>query len=86
MTRKRSGQAWLIAPVLLTAAVSVVGLGGPVAGDDGREQGPPDTYVAAWDAVGAQAFTAAGLSPARPAVTWLVGGVRVSPPNAVWKL
>ncbi len=25
---------------------------------------PPDTYVAAWDAVGSQAFTAAGLSPA----------------------
>ncbi len=30
----------------------------PVAG------GPPDTYVANWDAVGTQAFTAAALSPA----------------------
>jgi VCPO second helical-bundle domain len=26
--------------------------------------GPPDTYVTDWDAVGSQAFTAAGLSPA----------------------
>jgi hypothetical protein len=26
--------------------------------------GPPDTYVAAWDAIGTQAFTAAALSPA----------------------
>ena len=51
MKRKISRAAWLIAPVLLT--VSVVGLGEPVAGDDGRRSnGPPDTYVAAWDAVG----------------------------------
>ena len=63
MKRKISRAAWLIAPVLLT--VSVVGLGEPAAGDGGRRSnGPPDTYVAAWDAVGVQAFTAAGLSPA----------------------
>ena len=63
MKRKTSRAAWLIAPVLLT--VSVVGLGEPVAGDGGPpSSGPPDTYVAAWDAVGAQAFTAAAPSPA----------------------
>ena len=27
-------------------------------------QHSPDTFVAAWDAIGTQAFTAAGLSPA----------------------
>ena len=63
MKRKISRAAWLIAPVLLT--VSVVGLGQPVAGGGGpRSSGPPDTYVAAWDAVGVQAFSAAGLTPA----------------------
>ena len=63
MSRKSSRAAWLIAPVLL--AVSVVGFGEPAAGDGGRrDHGPPDTYVAAWDAIGVQAFSAAGLSPA----------------------
>ncbi len=63
MRGKTSRIAWFIAPVLLT--VSLVGLGEPVAGDAGRRtNGPPDTYVAAWDATGAQAFSAAGLSPA----------------------
>ncbi len=63
MKRTTSKTAWLVAPVLLT--VSVVGLGEPVAGDGGPpSSGPPDSYVAAWDAVGAQAFTAAVLSPA----------------------
>ena len=63
MKRTTSKTAWLVAPVVLT--VSVVGLGEPVAGDGGPpSSGPPDTYVAAWDAVGAQAFTAAALSPA----------------------
>jgi hypothetical protein len=30
----------------------------------GQPAGSPDTYVANWDAIGTQAFTAAGLSPA----------------------
>ena len=30
----------------------------------GQAPGPPDTYVTDWDAVGTQAFTAAGLTPA----------------------
>ena len=63
MKRKISRAAWLIAPVVLT--VSVVGLGESVAGGGGhRSKGPPDTYVTAWDSVGVQAFSAAGLSPA----------------------
>ena len=61
MTPKTSRTARFIAPVVLT--VSVVGLGEPVEGGP-RTNGPPDTYIAAWDSVGVQAFTAAGLSPA----------------------
>jgi len=49
-------------------AVSVVGFADPAAGGDGRGRGhppgQPDTYVTHWDAVGAQAFSAAALSPA----------------------
>jgi hypothetical protein len=51
--------------VLALLAAAVLALSGattssakPVAG------GPPDTYVANWDAVGTQAFSAAGLTPA----------------------
>ena len=76
MKRKFSRAAWLIAPVLLT--VSVVGLGQPAAGDDGRHtNGAPDTYVAAWDAVGVQAFSAAGLSPAEGHTIFAYLGVAV---------
>ena len=54
---------WLIAPVLL--AVSVVAFDGTAAGSSElRPAGPPDVFVANWDAVGTQAFTAAALSPA----------------------
>ncbi|MGI9028836.1 MAG: vanadium-dependent haloperoxidase [Ilumatobacteraceae bacterium] len=53
----------MVAPVVLT--VSVVGLGESVEGDGRpRSNGPSDTYVAAWDSIGVQAFSAAGLSPA----------------------
>ena len=33
-------------------------------GGGGGHNGPPDTYVTDWDAVGSQAFTAAALTPA----------------------
>ena len=54
---------WLIAPVLL--AVSVVAFDETAAGSSElRPAGPPDVFVADWDAIGTQAFTAAALSPA----------------------
>jgi hypothetical protein len=51
--------------VLVLLAAGVLALGGAGAGS-ARPQpaGPPDTYVASWDATGTQAFTAAGLTPA----------------------
>ena len=58
----------VISSVLL--AVSVMAFGGTAAGGGGGQQaehhrsGPPDTFVADWDAVGTQAFSAAALSPA----------------------
>ena len=55
--------AWFIAPVLL--AVSVVAFDEAAAGSgELRPAGPPDVFVADWDAIGTQAFTAAALSPA----------------------
>ena len=52
-----------MAPVLLAA--SVVAIDGTAAGSGPvQPAGPPDTFVADWDAIGTQAFTAAALSPA----------------------
>src|SRR6266496_5775959 len=46
-------------------AGAVVVLGGATATSSARGQpaGSPDTYVANWDAIGSQAFTAAVLTP-----------------------
>jgi hypothetical protein len=54
--------AWLAALV----AVALVAISGAAVTSSARGQpaGEPDTSVTAWDAVGIQAFTAAGLSPA----------------------
>jgi hypothetical protein len=49
-----------IASVLLATAVVVPG----GATSSSAQTGPPDTYVTDWDAVGSQAFSAAGLTPA----------------------
>ncbi len=56
-------------PAFVTAlAVCITGLvaviPAPTLEAHGNRAGPPDTFVAAWDAVGTQAFTAAALSPA----------------------
>jgi hypothetical protein len=52
----------LLAPVVLAA--STVGVASPALGENqGRGAATPDAFVAAWDAVGVQASTAAGLSP-----------------------
>ena len=48
----------LLAAVVLALSGASTSSAKPVAG------GPPDTYVANWDAVGTQAFSAAALSPA----------------------
>ncbi len=59
-----------LAAASLVAVLSAPALGGASPGRIANSQGPdapdraPDTYVAAWDAIGAQAFTAAGLTPA----------------------
>jgi hypothetical protein len=52
-----------IAIALLAAAVLVLG-GAATSSASSPPAGPPDSYVTAWDAVGTQAFSAAGLSPA----------------------
>jgi hypothetical protein len=50
--------------VLALSAAAFIALGGGSA-SSARQQfaGPPDTYVTSWDAVGNQAFSAAGLTP-----------------------
>jgi hypothetical protein len=53
--------------IVLTLLVAAVGLSGVAATTSSAQRpsaGPPDTYVADWDAIGAQAFTAASLTPA----------------------
>jgi hypothetical protein len=51
--------------VVASLVAAVVALGGATTSSaNPRPAGPPDTYVASWDAVGAQAFTAAALTPA----------------------
>ncbi len=58
----RTSGRWLIALALL--ATLVVSGGATATSEKPRHSGAPDTYVAAWDGIGSQAFTAAGLSPA----------------------
>ena len=57
-------KARFIVPALFVAAA--IGLSGAAATGSahGQPAGPPDTYVTDWDAVGTQAFSAAGLTPA----------------------
>jgi hypothetical protein len=53
--------------VLALLAAGVLALGGAGTGNakpKPQPAGPPDTYVAAWDAIGSQAFSAAALTPA----------------------
>lgn len=52
--------------VLALFLAAAAGLSGAAAKSSAhpRPTGPPDTYVASWDAIGSQAFTAAALTPA----------------------
>jgi hypothetical protein len=56
--------AALVVPVLGGAVARSSPVPGAAAPAPAALPRPPDTYVAAWDAVGTQAFTAAGLTPA----------------------
>ncbi len=50
---------------LAVFATALLALGGASASSaKPQPSGPPDTYVASWDATGSQAFSAAGLTPA----------------------
>jgi len=49
---------------LALTAAALFALGGATASAKRAPAGAPDTYVAYWDSVGSQAFTAAALSPA----------------------
>ena len=51
--------------IALGLIAAVAALGGPASSSaHGPPSGPPDTSVAAWDAIGTQAFSAAALTPA----------------------
>ena len=52
-----------LALALLAAGVLALG-GAGVGGAKPQPAGPPDTYVASWDVIGSQAYTAAGLTAA----------------------
>jgi len=65
---------------LLAAALLALGGAGAVSAKP-QSAGQADTYVASWDAVGAQAFTAAGLTPAEGHV--IFGYVAVAVYDAV---
>jgi VCPO second helical-bundle domain len=64
-----------VALVLLVVMLTLVGA--TTAGAKKQSSGEPDTYVASWDAVGAQAFTAAGLTAAEGHVIFAYVGIAV---------
>ena len=71
VTRRRFIALAVFAAVLLA-------LGGASASSaKPQPSGPPDTYVTSWDAVGTQAFSAAGLTPAEGHVIFAYVAVAV---------
>jgi hypothetical protein len=54
----------LMALALCVSALTALGAVSAAGSARGQAAGSPDTYVASWDAVGSQAFTAAALTPA----------------------
>jgi hypothetical protein len=56
--------ARFIACALFVAAAVGLSAAAPTSSARGLSTGSPDTYVADWDAIGSQAFTAAALTPA----------------------
>jgi hypothetical protein len=65
--------------ILAVFVAAVVGLSAAAATSSAQRQsaGPPDTYVADWDAIGSRAFTAARLSPAEGHVIFAYVGIAV---------
>jgi hypothetical protein len=64
----------------LTAALATTVVAAPVAQTataSGRDRSPADTYVAAWDATGAEAFSDAGLSPVEGHIIFAYAGIAV---------
>jgi hypothetical protein len=64
---------------LAGAVVAAVGLVASTAATSARPQsgGPPDAYVAAWDTIGSQAFTAAAAPPADGTTIFAYVGIAV---------
>ena len=54
----------VVALAVMTGSAAVVTPVAPSVAGGASPGGPPDTFVAAWDAVGTQAFSAAALTPA----------------------
>lgn len=75
MSRQRS-RFWAVALAVLAAATALASEAS-ASGGHGHSTGPPDTYVADWDAVGTQAFTAAALTPPEGFVIFSYVGIAV---------
>jgi hypothetical protein len=74
----RGSSRFIVAGLTAALATTVlVAPASPTATAFGRRHSHTDTYVSAWDAVGAQAFTAAALSPAEGHVIFGYAGIAV---------
>src|SRR6266540_1809979 len=62
MRRTVLGSVFVLVAIAL-AALAVFGLPGAGTKDKAQPVGPPDTYVAQWDAIGAQALASSMLPP-----------------------
>ena len=74
--KRRRSRGAAVALVLLAVALAVLG-GASATSAKPQAAGEPDTYVASWDAVAAQAYTAAGLTAAEGHVIFAYLGIAV---------
>ena len=65
--------------IVLALLAAAVGLSAAAATSSAHSKsaGPPDTYVTAWDSIGSQAFSAAGLAPTEGHVIFTYVGIAV---------
>jgi len=78
--RRRRGASRLLVAGLtaaLATTVAVAPASETANASDRRHHGKTDTYVASWDAIGTQAFTAAALSPAEGHIIFGYAGIAV---------